>query len=347
MPNQIEQLTQEEKDVLNSLTQEDLEFIIFNCKNENSLQVIKTNPRFAAKKQILTSIAKKRSAHLRLSSNKISESFLDVMNPISCLVLIVDAFFTLTTAIVLTSFIIVGSFFSLLIGAIGIVHFLGKYDELKREEKVRDNELQLLALRNACANIYLKKDPEEIDQPSANENAPTKKNKKKWQNAKDILGAVVIAVSTLFYTYYAITLGLSAALAGSLIVGAMGGPIGIGIALGVSFAIGLYLGYKKYQLIKKNDLLEKERETYEDNFSKKYNLCDIEHQRFHQHHQHRRPRSASSDSLHRSDRHHTQNQIRYPFPFFSATTTAPVNDDESHVTHRSSHRGRSRSPSRH
>jgi hypothetical protein len=226
------------------------------------------------KLDLLETIAKKTPRHVKSASNKISESLIDALTPTSYLALLLDAGFTLITSIALGPFIAIGVGFLALFLLVGGVHFIGTYKEIKEKDQEENERFQFLALRNECANIYLrKKHQDEFLQEYSFKNVEAKPEEKKWQNAKGVLGAGVLVTGALFYTYYAVTQGLMIALAGSLVVGALGGPIGVGIALAVCIGVGIFFGYKKYQLHKKEQALQCERDGMKNEFEVKYKKC--------------------------------------------------------------------------
>jgi len=268
MMRKLEQLNEEEQKELNELSDKELLFIL-KCVKLKEIE-----KKLSSKMVMLTAIAKKRSAHLKNSSNKISESLLEAINPTSYLTLILDAGFTLITSMTLVPFSIVIGGFVAIFAVVGGVYFKGVHEELKKKDKKMNESYQLLALKNECAEVYLKrKQSPYIPISTESQNSEPKVDKKKWQKAKNILATPIIVTGALFYTYYAVTQALMIAFAGSLAIGAMAGPIGIGVVLGVSLAIGIYFGYKKYQAYKKEEMVAVQHKKMQSEFEVKYKTC--------------------------------------------------------------------------
>lgn len=222
------------------------------------------------KRDILLSIAKNRTAHVKPTSYRISETLLDLSNPVSYLFLLVDGIFTLVTSIGVLSFMAAGSIFAGMAVLIGVVHFVGMAKEIKHRDEKINRRYQLLALQNECVDIYLKHKLHLPTEVSDEVDEVKIRSDKKWQNAKDALGSVVLVASTLFYSYYAITLALSVAFTGLAFVSVMTGPIGIGVALGVAIGVGLAIGYMKYRQDTTNQVLKAKRKKMENDFNHKF-----------------------------------------------------------------------------
>jgi hypothetical protein len=146
------------------------------------------------------------------------------------------------------------------------------HKELKQRDKKINQCYQLLAIQNECLETYLKKhEQQSADLETETENEIVQKpDKKRWQKAKDTIGSAIIVSSTLFYSYYAVTLALTVAFAGFAFVSAMTGPIGIGVALGIALVAGISIAYMKYRQDSKNQILKNNRKEMECQFNIKY-----------------------------------------------------------------------------
>lgn len=282
-------LSPEEESLLDTLTEEEVFFVLENGEDFKAVlkydSFQKAKRKFVVrdpvslrvaknlfdKKATLLSIAQKRTINVKPSSHKIGETLLDLSSPASYLFLLIDASFTLVTGIAVATFVAIGGVFAALVAVIGLIHFIGMYKELKQRDKKIDRCYQLLALQNECIDTYLKKQNQPVDLDIEIENqSDAKPDKKRWQKTKDAIGSGIIVSSTLFYSYYAVTLALTVAFAGFAFVSVMTGPIGIGVALGIALVAGISIAYLKYRQDSKNQILKENRKEMERQFNAKY-----------------------------------------------------------------------------
>lgn len=340
-------LEQNELDLLMSLSDGEI-FNIFECENFAEIEGA-LSARNKSKLPELIRISQKQSAHLKRVNNKITESLVDFTNLLSWCLLIIDTIFTLLVGISVTMFAIAGAGFSALFIAIGIIHFATTYDELKKQEDKSDRACQLLAFKSACADAYIRKNRpiQSLDLEGADSTALEKVevDKNRWQRVRNALGAMVVVSATLFYTYYAVTLSLTVAFASAAFVGAMCGPIGIGVALGVAFAIGAYFAFKKYQLDKNNKQLKNDIKALEKEFSGKngkLNECEVlRSQKLQQ--QVRVIRAVDDSAIPSLNQRRNNNSHLYPrgvtpsVPLFIPLHRKPANDEDAHGSTNSNH----------
>gem|GEM_PF-4110642 len=250
---------------------EDGLYAIMQCQDFAALKK-KFPPRYKGLKKVGQALHAKSSLANRLRFKTIDESLLNLINPVTAVALIIDALFTLTASLSLASIVAATGGFGILFGVVGVVSFIGTYRGIEATEKEERKEEELLLLKKACAELYLAKHPE-VQKPQQAVPPPKTADKNRWQKASDSLGTLMLVSSTLFYTYYALTLAISVAFAGSALAVALTGPIGLGVALAVAFGVGLYFGYKRYQVYKENDRLQLERKNLTADYEIEFNLC--------------------------------------------------------------------------
>jgi hypothetical protein len=276
-------LTSAELELLRALTRDQVALL-----PQKGLKSLDQAPGFSdAERVLLQSIAQKYAIHAQLIKRryKISASLFDLWEGLGSFVMLMDSFFTLGTAITLGGMLLVGSIFVMGLCVVGGLYFVASYREHKQKENAANQNYMFLALKMVCeqAVLYHECHPD-IDLTEAAlllrlaipETTNTEAEKKeieaarRWPRIRSALFAGVLTTSTLFYTYYAFTLGLSLVLASTAVVGAMVNPIGLGIVLGVLVLAGIYLGYKKYQSCKQQEALRDRREAAKTYFEEQH-----------------------------------------------------------------------------
>ncbi|OGT55949.1 MAG: hypothetical protein A3F43_02805 [Gammaproteobacteria bacterium RIFCSPHIGHO2_12_FULL_42_10] len=270
------QLTESQKSAIGAVTASNNEVAlnaILNCRSIEEL-------RRKTHGETLFSIK------YQTASFSVTEALIESWNHIGAFVLIMDSFFTLSTALTLFAFFAFGSIFTVLLGISGMIYFVGTYIELKNEHREKGDQDQLLAIKTLCIAHKQKQILAPDNQVALNEllihfdeKSPQFKptGRERWRSAKETVYAIVLTTGTVFYTYYAFTLGLSVALAGSLFVGAMTGPIGLGIVFSAALLFGVVMGYKKYQTSQANARLENRRQSLKNTFNEYHDLYPIAH----------------------------------------------------------------------
>ncbi len=284
-------LTQQELELLRGLTRQKVASLLL----QGGLKGLDQIPEFSDPKDrvLLRSIAQKYAVHAQLIKRryKITESLFDLWEGLGAFVMLMDSFFTLGTAITIGGVLLAGSIFVMGLCVVGGLYFLSAYKEHTQKEHKANQTYMLLALKMVCEQAVLHHEhhpkvelteealmshlalPEKL-KTEAGEGEKEREAARRWPRLKSALFAGVLTTSSLFYTYYAITLGLSLVLSGTAVVGAMVTPVGLGVVLGVLVLVGIYLGYKKYQSCKQQDALRYRREIAKTYFEEQHDAYE-------------------------------------------------------------------------
>src|SRR3990167_2955624 len=125
----------------------DQEIAFLTHLTDKELEAIVHIKKLSKQSQMAQAIAKKCAMRTQVARFHGSEAFLDLFNPISGFVMIMDSVFSLVVTMTVSAFIIFSTFFAVVLAALGITYFISTYKEAKQETAEFNQRYQLLALK--------------------------------------------------------------------------------------------------------------------------------------------------------------------------------------------------------
>lgn len=255
-------------------------FSIFNCdslaKVENKFGKEKVNELFAMPKH---------RYEIKHSNNAVIQSLAATLSDSPSYPLLI-----LWTILGLLSFEIIPlTLLTIGIGMItlitGSIFFTATFRAIKEGIKKSNNEFKLFAIQLHVADELIERQYTIIHDAPPNLQHTIQSHRdfvlksnfsdhNKLSKINKALGATMMVGSMLFGTYYLGVSGIVTAFGlTTVIAGALGGPLGIGIALILSFSVAAYIGYKHYQVYQHGSIIKKQKKEMTHTIEEKYTFC--------------------------------------------------------------------------